>query len=113
MAVGTMDPEWRILTISNEAERILGSPADAMVGMRLVARLSQSDVDHLVAARELVGVAHSVALKISWSVDDELRELTCFLTRLAGLRDLGFMFAPEIPVPAARSTELQSWSAIW
>ncbi len=102
MAVGTVDPEWRILTISSEAERVLGTPAEALVGMRLVARLPQTDVDRLVAARELVGLAHSVALTLSWSVDGELRELTCFLTRPAGMRDLGFMLVQEVPVPPAR-----------
>jgi DNA-binding CsgD family transcriptional regulator len=99
MTVGTVGPDWRILTISSEAERILGTPADAMVGMRLVARMPQADVDHLVAARELVEVAHSVALKIRWAVDDELRELTCLLTRPTGMRDLGFMLVPEVPEP--------------
>ncbi len=110
MTVGSVDPEWRILTISSEAERILGTPADAMVGMRLVARMPQADVDHLVAARELIEVAHSVALKISWAVDDELRELTCFLTKPVGMRDLGFMLVPKGPVPPGqeyRAAELE------
>ncbi len=110
MTVGTVDSEWRILTISSEAERILGTPADAMVGMRLVARMPQADVDNLVAARELVAVAHSVALKISWPVDGELRELTCFLSRPVGIRDLGFMLTPEVPVPPGqehRTAELE------
>ncbi len=110
MTVGTVDPEWRILTISSEAERILGTPANAMVGMRLVARMPQTDVDHLVAARELVEVAHSVALKINWEVDDELREVTCFLTKPVGMRDLAFMFVPEVPAPVGqehRTAELE------
>lgn len=102
MTVGTVDQEWRILTISSEAERVLGTPADAMVGTRLVARLSQTDADHLIAFGNTVEVAHSVALKVSWAVDDESRALTCFLAKPLGIADLVFMLVPEAPLPADR-----------
>lgn len=110
MTVGTVDPEWRILAVSSESERLLGVPADAMVGTRLLARVPPADADHLVSAGALVEVAHSVALKISWAVDHEMRGLTCFLAKPEGMRDRIFMLVPEVPLPPSqehRTVELE------
>jgi DNA-binding CsgD family transcriptional regulator len=111
MTVGTVDAELRILTVSSEGERMLDAPTDAIVGRRLIADMPIQDVRRLLTAGSQVDVAQSVALKVRWERAGESRAFTCFLAKPAGIQDLVFMLAPEIPPPAdqegRRTAELE------
>src|SRR4029077_15680215 len=62
MAIGTTDPSWVIIRVSNDIAALVGEPADEILGRSFLGGVEQRDVDRLLEADRRAREECSVSL---------------------------------------------------
>lgn len=97
LTVGTVDRAWVITTVSDGAERLLGLPADEVVGRVLLGSVEQRHVDRMVRAAHRANIDLSVGLSVRMrAAKGGWREVRVVLALLAGTTNRLFILAPEV-----------------
>lgn len=104
MAVGTINREWVVLSVSSEIRSLLGvEPAD-FIGRRLLGGIHQGDVDRLLEAGLQSAEENSAGLRIR--IRDsagEWKVMACVLTSLSGTSERLFLLMPDLKFEAENS----------
>jgi DNA-binding CsgD family transcriptional regulator len=103
MAVGTVNSDWVVTSVSTDITGLLGISAEEATGHRLLDVLKHGDVCRLLDADERARGEFSVALRIHFrNASDEWVRLCCVLTSLVGRSDRCFLVMPDPdPTPPA------------
>jgi len=96
MAVGTLDSEWVIKSISREAEAIMGGPAEEIIGNTLLHPDARRDVRRVFEQCDDGSEVHALALRIQWPDNaGEPRTLRVVVTSLVGRPECLFIVMRE------------------
>ena len=92
MAVGTVDRDWSITSVSADIVDLIGITAAETVGQRLTSDVPQTDIHLLLEASRQASADRSVALRLRLrSRTGDWIPLCCLLTSLAGTTELCFI----------------------
>ena len=96
MAVGTVDPDWVIRSMSADAVGLLGLCPEDAIGRQFLCSVDQDDVRRILQAGRDAGAERSVALRVRLrDGSGDWRQLCCVVTSLGGTPDLCFLLMPE------------------
>ena len=99
MAIGVADRSWVITCISRDIVKLLGVPADAVIGTKLLSAVDQQDVQRLLDAARLMTEEYSVARSVRMrGRNGEVRRLCCVLTALDTPGDHCFILLPYLSI---------------
>lgn len=116
MAIGTLDPKWRILTISSEVRDLLGLEPAELTGSVLLGNVRQHEIDLLLDAGRRSGGSFSAGVGVHLRDRDGNWKAFCMvLTSLSGPDERLFILTPadgDVDTERSRADKLERllWS---